>query len=70
MKQKKLTKAQQEKYIKNGKSQCPYCESDDIEGNNVEVDSDGCFQSCECHDCNSNWNDIYKFVGVEGGYQE
>jgi len=54
-----------EAYIKNGYSKCPYCQSDHIEGDAIEVDCDYAWQTVRCVDCNKAWEDIYKLVDVE-----
>lgn len=46
-------------------SNCEYCGSSDIEGGDPEVDGDSAFVPVHCNHCNSQWNEVYKFVGIE-----
>lgn len=54
-----------EEYLKNRGSKCPYCGSDQIEGESVDISSGSASQLVNCLECNSNWVDIYKLVDVE-----
>ena len=31
----------------------------------IEVDGDSAFVPVHCNQCNSQWNEVYKFVGIE-----
>ncbi len=44
---------------------CPNCESDEIEGGNVEIENDRAIQKVWCLVCEATWNDIYKHIGRE-----
>ena len=46
-------------------SHCEYCGSSDIEGGDPEVDGDSAFVPVHCNRCNSQWNEVYKFAGIE-----
>lgn len=63
----KLTQEQADKYLKNGGVRCPYCNSDDISGDSVEVDIGSASQEMFCHDCNATWNDLYTLSGISVG---
>jgi hypothetical protein len=62
---KKLTVKQKKAYIKAGGNKCPFCRSEDIESSHFEVDSGHSWQPIFCHECESEWNDIYKLADVE-----
>lgn len=40
---------------------CPVCGSGDIEGEQIDVYVDGCYQPCKCIECGAHWNDTYRF---------
>ena len=46
-------------------SNCGYCGSPDIEGGDPEVDGGSAFVPVHCNHCNSQWNEVYKFAGIE-----
>jgi len=52
-------------YVRLGMSRCVYCKSGDIEGGDAEVDGGDAYVPVHCNDCNSQWNDVYKFQGIE-----
>jgi len=41
---------------------CPVCQSDDIQGGHIEVESGEAYQRCTCH-CGASWNNTYSFKG-------
>lgn len=61
----KLTQKQIEKYIAGGGNHCPFCNSQDIEGHFVEIDSRGAAQLVSCNACGERWTDIYSLVRIE-----
>ncbi len=60
-----MTKEQSDKYVENGGAKCPYCNSEDISGGFVEIDTYGAWQPITCNACNKSWRDLYKLIGVE-----
>ena len=47
-------------------SQCPFCQSDSIEAQQMEIPDGGeTYQVVECHDCKKKWQDIYHLIGFE-----
>ena len=44
---------------------CLNCGSSDIEGRFVNVDCGSAWQSIECMECNSSWDDVYKLNDVD-----
>jgi len=60
-----VTEKQIEKYIEKRGVHCPKCESQNIEGDSFDVDENGANQQMACIDCDFEWFDIYKLVGIE-----
>lgn len=56
----------EEKYIRLGRQACPFCESDNISGNEVNVDADAASQEVGCDECGASWRDVYLFGFAEG----
>ena len=52
-------------YVRLGMSRCVYCNGSDIEGGDAEVDGGDAYVPVHCNNCNSQWNDVYKFQGIE-----
>lgn len=52
-------------YVRLGMSRCVYCNSSDIEGGDAEVDGGDAYVPVHCNNCNAQWNDVYKFQGIE-----
>ncbi len=51
-------------YLQNGGGFCPYCRSDEIEGDDMEFDR-GCMeQRIRCHECSKRWWDHYSLEGI------
>jgi len=45
-------------------SACPLCGGDSIDGGAVTIDGDEASQKCVCYDCDREFEDVYKLVGV------
>ncbi len=43
---------------------CPYCGSENIEGQSIDIDGDTAEQEVGCNDCNKSWYDKYRLTGV------
>ena len=48
-----------QKYVQAGGVKCPFCDSQDIEGGSVEIDSGRAYQKVSCHKCGKAWHDGY-----------
>jgi transposase-like protein len=55
-----------EEYVKLRGVRCPFCKSDQIEGEHIEVDAGGAFQDVSCLGCDRTWTDYYILVGCDG----
>jgi transposase-like protein len=60
-----LTQEQKEQYLK-ASHRCPYCKSEDIERDFVEVNEGEATQRVTCNDCHQDWIDIYTLTDVQG----
>jgi transcription elongation factor Elf1 len=59
-----ITPKAKKKYLKSP-AHCPFCNSTDIEGQMVQVDSGACWQPISCVTCKRKWDDIYKLTDVD-----
>jgi len=62
----KLSDEQKRKYLSIGGVLCPYCGSDDIQGESMEINEGEAAQEVNCNDCDGQWYDIYALIRVEG----
>jgi len=59
-----IDKTQLEKYLENP-DHCPFCGSDAIEGNGIEIIFDKeAIQEMSCIECEASWNDVYKLSHI------
>ena len=61
---KRLTAARKRSYLQRGGC-CPYCRSESISGESVDIDSNRAFQEVSCSECGRSWLDIYRLTDVE-----
>lgn len=54
-----------EEYVSSGGCCCPFCRSQDIEGDSVDIDAGGASQRCWCKDCDRWWVDSYVLTNYE-----
>ncbi len=52
-------------YLKAGGCRCPFCGSEDIVGEGVEIDAAGATQEVSCSDCDKTWYDNYVLTGFQ-----
>ncbi len=52
------------KYIADEGASCPHCGSDDIEGDEVTIESCKAFQDMCCMECGAEWRDYYTLSGA------
>ncbi len=50
-------------YLKAGGCRCPFCGSEDVVGEGVEIDEGGATQEVSCSTCDRTWSDDYKLTG-------
>ena len=60
-----LSKKQKKIYIKKQGIRCPFCNSEDLEGNyHVDMDLE-IRNKVQCLDCNKFWLDVYTLTDIE-----
>lgn len=47
-------------YVQQSGSICPYCLSEDITGNSIDIDGSTATQEVGCNMCNATWQDVYQ----------
>ncbi len=63
---KTLTAARKRSYLRHGGG-CPYCRSESVTGESVDIDGNAVSQEVSCQDCGRTWRDIYRLADVEEG---
>ena len=61
---KTLTAARKLAYLRRGAS-CPYCRSESITGDSVDIEGNRASQEVSCQNCGKTWRDIYRLADVE-----
>ncbi|HCE42884.1 MAG TPA: hypothetical protein DET40_05000 [Lentisphaeria bacterium] len=51
-------------YLRHG-GKCPYCGSESITGESVDIEGTGASQEVSCKECGRSWRDVYRLVNVE-----
>jgi len=49
----------QEEHVEQGGTQCPFCNSEQLEGLPIDVVNGRALQEIYCVDCQASWTDIY-----------
>jgi len=52
-----------QQHIDNGGTQCPYCNSQDITGEDIHIEAGAAWQEVSCNDCGQEWQDTYTLTG-------
>lgn len=50
-------------YLRLGGTHCPFCESQEISGGEVNIDAGTATQEVGCDNCNQEWKDLYRLEG-------
>jgi hypothetical protein len=53
------------KYVKNDGNACPFCGSEEFEGDSGHWGGPEAWQGVSCNNCYGEWTDIYKLTGVQ-----
>ena len=61
---KTLTAARKLAYLRRG-SCCPYCRSESITGESVDIEGRQASQEVDCQECGRRWHDVYRLADVE-----
>ena len=59
-----LSKKVKANYLTHKGAYCPYCDTSDIQGGPVEIDSGYCWQEVACNQCGREWQDVYQLVEI------
>jgi formate dehydrogenase maturation protein FdhE len=54
-----------EEYVSKSGNVCPLCGSRNIESESIEADGTVAWAFTKCHDCESEWNDLYKLTAYD-----
>jgi len=60
-----MTRERKKEYIRAGGSFCINCGSGTISAGRVESEGREAWQSVVCYNCGSEWNDIFRLIGVD-----
>ena len=55
---------QKKEYVEKAYGKCPWCNSIDIEGGPIEIDSNEALQEVGCLECGKGWIDVYRLYDV------
>lgn len=61
---KTLTLARKRSYLRRGSS-CPYCRSESVTGESVNIEGRQASQEVSCQECERTWRDVYRLADVE-----
>ena len=53
------------KYLADDGEICPVCNSNDLQCENIEIESAATYQPVVCGSCESSWLDVYKLRTIE-----
>ncbi len=60
----KLTREAVARYVTRAFAHCPFCGSDQVTGDAVDIDGMSASQEVTCDACNEEWRDVYTLVGI------
>ena len=63
-KMERLTSRKKSLYLQRG-GYCPYCRSESVTGESVDIDSPSATQEVSCQNCGRTWRDIYRLADLE-----
>ncbi len=61
---KRLTARRKQSYLRHG-GRCPFCMSESITGESVDIGGAQASQEVSCQECGRSWCDVYRLVNVE-----
>ena len=59
-----MSKQQQAEYVKSHGARCSYCQSDEIDATEANVDAGTISQRVECLACRKDWSDLYTLTEI------
>ncbi len=60
-----LTAEQKANYVNNRPGNCPFCGSNEIEGDSYNYEGESVAQRITCNSCERQWDDVYTLTDVE-----
>ncbi|MGA3118093.1 MAG: hypothetical protein ABSF90_27135 [Syntrophobacteraceae bacterium] len=60
-----ISRAKKKEYIEAAGSFCINCGSGNISAGKIESEGREAWQSVQCYDCGSEWNDIFRLIGAD-----
>ena len=61
----RVTTEMTKRYLKGGATRCPFCGSDQIEGDGFDVENLHAWQEMTCLCCDADWRDVYRLYRLE-----
>lgn len=52
-------------YVRVHGTKCPFCRSEDIVGDDINVDGGQATQEMSCNECDAEWEDVYRLIGYQ-----
>lgn len=59
-----------EEYVAKGADACPFCGSESVEGDSIEVSVTEAYQECACGACEKEWRSVYHLAGYNDGNRD
>ena len=60
-----ISRTKRKEYLEAAGSFCINCWSGNISAGKIESEGREAWQSVQCYDCGSEWNDIFRLIGVD-----
>ena len=54
-----------QEYIDDRGVRCPFCRTNDIRGEDINIEGGACSQEVWCNGCGEGWYDVYELRGYE-----
>lgn len=59
-----LSEEKIKEYIEKDNPQCPYCNSENLYYDSIEIADNKAYQEISCIDCNNCWSDVYTLTTI------
>lgn len=53
----------QEQYVQEQGQHCPFCDSTDVQAQDLKMDGGQAWSECSCNTCHKHWTDQYTLIG-------
>ena len=64
----RISEQKQSEYVSSGGVVCPFCNSEDIAGQDITIDNGIASQAINCNACLEEWTDLYQLYKVTTEY--